>query len=145
MAKKALRDIPLQEITIRKYEQPYGLEEKELVRKFLLSLGLLQPGESRDIIVDIFHLFLKARKRNKTLDVEDIVTELAGKTGASAPNVSRQIKRLRDLKIVEKNHDGYRITEFGKIDNIVSNYLVPFVINQSAERLREYAKELDRR
>ncbi len=145
MAKKALRDIPLQEITLRKYEQPYGLEEKELVRKFLLSLGLLQPGESRDIIVDIFHLFLKARKRNKTLDVEDIVTELEGKVGASSPNVSRQIKRLRDLKIVEKNHDGYRITEFGKIDNIVSNYLVPFVINQSAERLREYAKELDRR
>jgi DNA-binding transcriptional ArsR family regulator len=145
MAKKALRDIPLQEITLRKYEQPYGLEEKELVRKFLLSLGLLQPGESRDIIVDIFHLFLKARKRNKTLDTEDIVGELEGKTGASAPNVSRQIKRLRDLKIVEKNHDGYRITEFGKIDNIVSNYLVPFVINQSAERLREYAKELDRR
>ncbi len=145
MAKKTLRDIPLQEITLRKYEQPYGLEEKELVRKFLLSLGLLQPGESRDIIVDIFHLFLKARKRNKTLDVEDIVTELEGKTGASAPNVSRQIKRLRDLKIVEKNHNGYRITEFGKIDNIVSNYLVPFVINQSAERLREYAKELDRR
>lgn len=145
MAKKTLRDIPLQEITLRKYEQPYGLEEKELVRKFLLSLGLLQPGESRDIIVDIFHLFLKARKRNKTLDVEDIVTELEGKTGASAPNVSRQIKRLRDLKIIEKNHDGYRITEFGKIDNIVSNYLVPFVINQSAERLREYAKELDRR
>ncbi len=145
MAKKALRDIPLQEITLRKYEQPYNLQEKELVRKFLLSLGLLQPGESRDIIVDIFNLFLKARKRNKTLDVEEIVTELEGKNGASSPNVSRQIKRLRDLKIVEKNHEGYRITEFGKIDNIVSNYLVPFVINQSAERLREYAKELDRR
>jgi len=145
MAKKALRDIPLQEITLRKYEQPYGLEEKELVRKFLLSLGLLQPGESRDIIVDIFYLFFKARKRNKTLDTEDIVGELEGKTGASAPNVARQIKRLKDLKIVEKTHEGYRITEFGKIDNIVSNYLIPFVINQSSERLREYAKELDRR
>ncbi len=145
MAKKVLRDIPLQEITLRKYEQPYGLEERELVRKFLLSLGLLQPGESRDIIVDIFHLFLKARKRNKTLDTEDIVNELEGKTGASSPNVARQIKRLKDLKILEKTHEGYRITEFGKIDNIISNYIIPFVLNQSAERLREYAKELDRR
>ena len=68
MVKKASRDIPLQELTLRKYEQPHGLEERELVRKFLLSLGLLQPGESRDIIVDIFYLFLKARKQNLSLD-----------------------------------------------------------------------------
>ena len=145
MVKKSLRDIPLQEITLRKYEQPFGLDDRELSRKFLLSIGLLQPGESRDIIVDIFELFVKARKINKPLEVEFIVNELEGKNGASAPNVSRQIKRLRDMKLIEKVHEGYRITEFGKIDNIVSNFVVPFVINQSAERLSEYAKELDRR
>ena len=145
MVKKSLRDIPLQEITLRKYEQPFGLDDRELSRKFLLSIGLLQPGESRDIIVDIFELFVKARKFNKPLEVDFIVNELEGKTGASAPNVSRQIKRLRDMKLIEKIHTGYRITEFGKIDNIVSNFVIPFVINQSAERLSEYAKELDRR
>ena len=145
MVKKSLRDIPLQEITLRKYEQPFGLDDRELSRKFLLSIGLLQPGESRDIIVDIFELFVKARKINKPLEVEFIVNELEGKNGASAPNVARQIKRLRDMKLIEKVHEGYRITEFGKIDNIVSNFVVPFVINQSAERLSEYAKELDRR
>ena len=145
MVKKSLRDIPLQEITLRKYEQPFGLDDRELSRKFLLSIGLLQPGESRDIIVDIFELFVKARKINKPLEIEFIVNELEGKNGASAPNVARQIKRLRDMKLIEKVHEGYRITEFGKIDNIVSNFVVPFVINQSAERLSEYAKELDRR
>ena len=145
MVKKSLRDIPLQEITLRKHEQPFGLEDRELSRKFLLSIGLLQPGESRDIIVDIFELFVKARKLNKPLEVDFIVNELEGKNGASAPNVSRQIKRLRDMKLIEKIHAGYRITEFGKIDNIVSNFVIPFVINQSSERLREYAKELDRR
>ena len=145
MVKKSLRDIPLQEITLRKYEQPYGLDDRELSRKFLLSIGLLQPGESRDIIVDIFELFVKARKLNKPLEVEFIVNELEGKNGASAPNVSRQIKRLRDMKLIEKIHAGYRITEFGKIDNIVSNFVIPFVINQRSERLSEYAKELDRR
>ena len=88
---------------------------------------------------------MKTRKQNKSLDVEDIVEELEGKVGASSPNVTRQIKRLKDLKLIEKSHEGYRITEFGKIDNIVSNYIIPFVINQGAERLREYAKELDRR
>ena len=89
-------------------------------------------------------IFLKARKVRKSLDVEDFVEELHGKIGASSPNISRQIKRLRDLKIVEKTHDGYRITEFSKIENMITNYIVPFVINQSAERLIEYAKELDR-
>ena len=145
MVKKSLRDIPLQEITLRKYEQPFGLDDRELSRKFLLSIGLLQPGESRDIIVDIFELFVKARKLNKPLEVDFMVNELEGKSGASAPNVARQIKRLKDMKLIEKVHEGYRITEFGKIDNIVSNFVVPFVINQSAERLSEYAKELDRR
>jgi DNA-binding MarR family transcriptional regulator len=145
MVKKSLRDIPLQEITLRKYEQPFGLDDRELSRKFLLSIGLLQPGESRDIIVDIFELFVKARKLNKPLEIEFIVNELEGKSGASAPNVSRQIKRLRDMKLIEKVHEGYRITEFGKIDNIVSNFVIPFMINQSSERLSEYAKELDRR
>jgi|TARA_Y100000310_G_C20605868_1_gene775434 DNA-binding transcriptional ArsR family regulator len=145
MVKKSLRDIPLQEITLRKYESPYSLDDRELSRKFLLSIGLLQPGESRDIIVDIFELFVKARKLNKPLEVDFIVNELEGKSGASAPNVSRQIKRLKDMKLIEKIHSGYRITEFGKIDNIVSNFVIPFVINQSSERLIEYAKELDRR
>tara|TARA_Y100000310_G_scaffold316356_1_gene367971 strand:+ start:338 stop:775 length:438 start_codon:yes stop_codon:yes gene_type:complete len=144
MPKKTLKDVPLQEITLRKYENPYGLGQRECARKFLLSIGLLQLGESRDIIVDIFEMFLKARKVRKSLDVEDFVEELHGKIGASSPNISRQIKRLRDLKIVEKTHDGYRITEFSKIENMITNYIVPFVINQSAERLIEYAKELDR-
>ena len=77
--------------------------------------------------------------------IDELHNELEGKAGASAPNVARQIKRLRDMKLIEKIHAGYRITEFGKIDNIVSNFVIPFVINQSSERLSEYAKELDRR
>ena len=37
-----MKDIPLSEITLRKYEKPVGLEKRELVRKICLSLGLLQ-------------------------------------------------------------------------------------------------------
>ena len=48
-----MKDIPLSEITLRKYEKPSNLERRELVRKICLSLGLLQLGDSRDIIVDI--------------------------------------------------------------------------------------------
>ena len=52
-------DIPLAEITLRKYESPENLDKREAVRKLCLSIGLLQPGDSRDIIVDIFQVLLE--------------------------------------------------------------------------------------
>ncbi len=48
---KISKDIPLSEITLRRYEKPSKLSERELVRKICLSVGLLQPGDSRDVIV----------------------------------------------------------------------------------------------
>lgn len=56
------KDIPLNEITLRRYEKPYESSRRELVRKVCLSLGLLQPGDSRDIIVDIMFVLEEARK-----------------------------------------------------------------------------------
>ena len=52
------RDIPLSEITLRRYEKPIGLSERDLFRKICLSVGLLQPGDSRDVIVDVFYVLL---------------------------------------------------------------------------------------
>ena len=68
MPKKTIaKDIPLAEITLRRYEKPAELTERELVRKLCLSLGLLQPGDSRDIIVDILHTLLSAKKKKQEL------------------------------------------------------------------------------
>ncbi len=102
MSKKALKDLPLQEITLRKYEEPATLVGRELVKKFLLSVGLLNPGESRDIIVDVADLLFLAKKEKRALQVEDFLKALSGKPGASAPNVRRQLRRLGNLKLVEK-------------------------------------------
>ena len=56
MAKKVSKDIPLAEITLRKYEKPGELSKRDLIKKLCLSVGLLQPGDSRDVIVDIFYV-----------------------------------------------------------------------------------------
>ncbi|MEK6867697.1 MAG: hypothetical protein AABX98_02640, partial [Nanoarchaeota archaeon] len=56
------RDTPLMEVTLRRYEKPVGLEDRELVRKFCLSVGLLQPGDSRDVVVDVLMTMLLAKK-----------------------------------------------------------------------------------
>ena len=145
MKKLQSKDIPLQEIILRRFESPYGMDDRELARKFLLSLGLLQTGESRDIIVDLFLILLKSKKNTLPKDINFFVNELKDLPGASKPNLLRQLKRLRDIKLVEKVQQGYRITEFGRLDNIISNYITPFIVNQTIERVREYAKEIDRR
>ena len=136
--RKALKDIPLQEITIRKYESPAGLERKELMRKFLLSVGLLQPGESRDVIVNIFELLQDSKGTG--LEPAEILRALGEKRGASAPNIRRQLRRMKDLKLVEKRQDGYHICE--SIPAVVENFIEPFVVKQTVERLKEYSKLL---
>jgi hypothetical protein len=143
MSKKALKDLPLQEITLRKYEEPSSLDQRELVKKFCLSIGLLQPGDSRDIIVDIFLELIKTRKLGKVLEIRDFLDTLKNKDGASPSNIRRQLRRLKALKLVEKLPEGYRITESGNIEPILDNYIVQFLVNPSLERIRSYVKKID--
>lgn len=143
--KRALKDLPLQEITLRKYEEPAkNLDRRELSRRFLLSVGLLNPGESRDVIVDIFTELLRARGQKKHLQADDVVGLLKGKAGASVPNVRRQLRRLKELKFVEQLPDGYRITEFGNVSRIVDSFLDSFLVRPALERLKQYAAEVDK-
>ena len=102
MQKRALKDLPLQEITLRKYEEPSTLNGRDLSKKFLLSIGLLNPGESRDVIVDIFELLLVVKKDKQFLQIENFLEKLKDRPGASAPNVRRQLRRLKELKLIEK-------------------------------------------
>ncbi len=143
MQKRALKDLPLQEITLRKYEEPAALSGKELSKKFLLSIGLLNPGESRDVIVDIFDLLLTVRKNKQFLQIENFLEKLKDKPGASAPNIRRQLRRLKDLKLIEKLPEGYRITEFGEIKPVISNYITEFLVSPALDRVKQYAEALD--
>jgi len=143
MSKRALKDLPLQEITLRKYEEPSNLQGRELTKKFLLSVGMLQPGESRDVIVDIFHALLMARKDKRPMEVEHFINQLKGKPGASAPNVRRQLRRLRELKLVEKLPEGYRIVEFGSIKPVIDSFVTEYLVRPALERVKQYAEKLD--
>lgn len=58
-------ETPLMEITLRRYESPSNLNERETLKKICFSLGLLQPGDSRDIIVDILLILEEAKKHKK--------------------------------------------------------------------------------
>jgi len=147
-----MKDIPLSEITLRKYEKPFGLEKRELMRKICLSLGLLQLGDSRDIIVDILMVLNEANKDKKELSSEDIrkkVEDLRKKysldtKGLAESNIRRQLKRLRDNMLIEKNENKYYLVEHLQLKDIFSNNIERFIIPQTIERVKEYLEELDK-
>lgn len=147
-----MKDIPLSEITLRKYEKPAGLEKRELVRKICLSLGLLQLGDSRDIIVDILMVLIEAGKKKEDINGEEIrkrVDENRKKysldtKGLAESNVRRQLKRLKDMMIIDKSENKYYLTEHSTIKEIFKNSIEKFIIPQTIERIREYLEELEK-
>jgi len=146
-----VRDIPLAEITLRRYEKPYDSSKRELVRKICLSLGLLQPGDSRDIIVDILLVLEDARKNKvwlSSFEIKERVESLRKANsleikGIAESNVRRQLKRLRDTLLVDKQENKYRISEFESLSEIFKNKIESFLLPQIVERIKDYLTKLD--
>ncbi len=147
-----MKDIPLSEITLRKYEKPSGLEKRELVRKICLSLGLLQLGDSRDVIVDILMVLIDANNGRERLTsneigkrVEIIRKKYSLETkGLAESNIRRQLKRLRDGMLVDKQGNDYYLHENESLSNIFENNIEKFVVPQIMERVKDYLLELDK-
>ena len=146
-----MKDIPLSEITLRKYEKPYGLERRELVRKICLSLGLLQLGDSRDVIVDILMVLVDANGKRERLTsgeigkrVEKVRKKYSLETkGLAESNVRRQLKRLRDGMLVDKSGNDYYLHDNESLSDIFENNIERFVLPQIVGRVKEYLGELD--
>ena len=140
------KDIPLSEITLRKYEKPYKTDKREVVKKICLSIGLLQPGDGRDVVVDIMLALIDASKTKARLSSDQIKTtaeEIRKKhsleiKGLTESNVRRQLKRLRDLMIVEKKNNLYNLHEFENLDLIFKNKIETFLLPDIVARVKEY-------
>jgi len=137
---------------MRRYERPYALPKRELVRKFCLSVGLLQPGDSRDIVVDVLFVLLEAKREQKKLSSEEIREEVISfrqaeklsDAGTAGSNIRRQLKRLRVLQLVEKIKNDYRISEFYPMQEIMSTKVEKLMLASILERVREYSVEIDK-
>ncbi len=147
-----MKDLPLSEITLRKYEKPIRLEKRELVRKICLSLGLLQLGDSRDIIVDILMVLINSNTQKEKLSSEEIrirAEESRKKysletKGLAESNIRRQLKRLRDSMLIEKSENKYYLSEHSSLIEIFENSIEKFIIPQTIERIKEYLRELEK-
>ena len=131
-----VKDLPLNEITLRKYERPYDSGKRELIKKVCLSLGLLQPGDSRDVVVDILMALDSARVERKELTSFEMIDRVKAirnehsleEKGLAESNIRRQLKRLRDLMIVDKKANLYRLSEFEPLSEIFERRIEGFLI-----------------
>ena len=149
--KKVSSDTPLFELTLRKYEKPQSRKERELIKRLCLSLGLLQPGDSRDVIVDVLHVLFKGRKKKHLLSVEELEKKIIINRklhklqlqGIAPSNIRRQLKRLRNLMLVEKLKSRYRITEFLSVSDIFAEKVEKFLLQGIMQRVKEYISSVD--
>ena len=147
---KISRDTPLAEITLRRYEKP-TMNDRDLVRKFCLSLGLLQPGDSRDVVVDVLYSLLKAKQRKEELHSEEVKNHVMKyrkenklpMLGVASSNIRRQLKRLKDLHLIETNANLYRISEWNDISEIFEEKVHNFLIQSVLSRVRDYVSKID--
>lgn len=143
-------DTPLAELTLRRYEKP-TMDDRDLVRKLCLSLGILQPGDSRDVVVDVLYVLLKARQRKEELHSEEIKNYVMAERkkrelpmlGIASSNIRRQLKRIKDLHLIETNSNLYRITEFSELGEIFEEKIENFILNSVLNRVKDYLKKVD--
>ena len=147
-----VKEIHLGEIILRRYEKPYEMNDRELMKKVCLSLGLLQPGDSRDIIVDIMLILEEARKNKvwlSSFEIRDKVEQFRKDNsleskGLAESNIRRQLKRLQDSMIIDKKENKYRISEFESLSYIFHNKIEKFLLPQIMERVKEYLGKLEK-
>jgi len=149
--KTIFKEVPLAEITLRRYERPTNLSDRELIRKLCLSLGLLQPGDSRDVVVDVLNVLVKAKKKQENLTSDEICSRVIEERknlklpmlGIAASNVRRQIKRLKDLLLVERRLNAYRIVEYSNLADIFEEKIEKFLLSSINSRIKEYLNKID--
>ncbi|MBS3097595.1 hypothetical protein J4209_02245 [Candidatus Woesearchaeota archaeon] len=147
MPKTIAKDTPLAEITLRRYEKPSNLKGRDLVRKLCLSIGLLQPGDSRDVVVDVLSVLLNAKKEMDSKEIEELVKEERKKNnlamlGIAGSNIRRQLKRLKDLFLIESIANKYRITENASLEEIFDEKIEKFYLESIKDRVKEYFKAI---
>jgi len=148
MKKTIAKDTPLAEITLRRYEKP-SLQGRDLVRKLCLSLGILQPGDSRDVIVDVLYVLLKAKKEMDSQEIEKQVIASRKQhnlpqSGIAASNIRRQLKRLKDIFLIESVQNNYRIAEKAPLTETFEEKLEKFLVPSIMNRIREYFEAIDK-
>lgn len=142
---KLYRDKPLSGISLNEFEKPTN-DYNTNIRRLCISLGLVRPGESRIAIVYILDILLKSRKKKPDgIDSYEIIKELyRKKVRIVYANILRDMRKLMAVGLVEKRNTMYRIRENMKLNEIISGFVKPYIIDRTIGKIEEYAKAVER-
>ncbi|MBS3101192.1 hypothetical protein J4204_03590, partial [Candidatus Woesearchaeota archaeon] len=63
--------------------------------------------------------------------------------GIASSNIRRQLKRLKDILLVEKRLNAYRIAENSSLNEIFEERIEKFLLQSINSRIKEYLKKID--
>lgn len=143
------REAPLAEVTLRKYEKPYRLEGRELIKKLCLSVGLLQPGDSRDVLVDVFQALLQSPEPVSMAVIESEVRKSRRRhklpmRGMASSNIRRQVRRLKELFLVERVGRKYRLMEDAPLHEVFVEKIEKLYVPSIISRVKEYCEAVEK-
>jgi len=90
-------------------------------------------------MVDVLEALLERREEFKDLDE---IYEKVGKN-VEKSGIRRHLRRLINLKIVERKNKQYRIMEGEKLEYIISFIVKKYLIDDIFDRINEYGKKID--
>ena len=95
------------------------------------------------MVVDVFQVIIDAKNPLTAEEiVEDVVKNRSkyklSQLGVAGSNVRRQIRRLRELFVVEKVGNHYRITENASLLDIFEEKIEKFYLRTIVDRVKEY-------
>ncbi len=91
------------------------MTKKSLVRYLALSLGLIAPGESRTLMLDIFEAFLSAHFTQTPMDIHQLIEKIADIQDKRPDEINPKAVRYHTLElkkkgIIEKKDGKYRFS-----------------------------------
>ena len=107
----------------------------------------MQPGDSRDVIVDIFYVLINSKQELNSEEIQFLVIENRKKhklvlQGIAQSNIRRQVRRLRELFLVEKIANKYRIAENEQLHNLFEERIKKYYLPSILSRVEEYFRAL---
>jgi Fe2+ or Zn2+ uptake regulation protein len=145
ITERLYKDRPLSGISLNEFERPTN-DYNTNIRRLCISLGLVRPGESRIAIVYILDILLKARKKRPNgMDSYEIIKELyKKKVRIVYANILRDLRKLISVGIVERRNSFYRVRENMKLDEIMTSFVKPYIIDRTLSKIEEYAKAVEK-
>src|SRR3989344_593470 len=99
------------------------------------NIGISNPHQGKVPFFSCFkNLIIEARKEGNLPLV-----------GVADSNIRRQLKRLREIYLVEKIKNRYRINEHDSLSNIFSERIEQYLLQNVLSRIRDYLGKIDER